>query len=290
MTRTCEANKAAAVQTALKIEQVYWKRWFHRAGPFLLLLCLWIAFADAQSSHQTASLAPDVDPVSPSDAAASSPSIDPQKAAPMPAKREVQARESQPVADTHVATHLVRQGETLSAIAVHYGVGLDALVLYNRLSDPNRIQTGMILSVPLSKLIVEWPVIGVVTSPYGQRQGRLHAGIDIAALQGTPVYAAASGRVITSGVQRGYGRIIELRHQAGYVTVYAHHDENLVEVGQRVRRGQLIARVGMSGRATGPHLHFEIRQATRSQDPALYLPPPIGLPNPMALSSVPASI
>jgi murein DD-endopeptidase MepM/ murein hydrolase activator NlpD len=166
----------------------------------------------------------------------------------------------------------VRQGETLSAISVKYGVSLEALTLYNRLTDPNRIQTGMTLTVPLSGLILEWPVAGVVTSSYGRRWGRLHAGIDIAAPHGTPVHAAASGRVITSGVQRGYGRIIRLRHQGGYVTVYAHHEVNLVQMGQRVQRGQLIARVGVSGSATGPHLHFEIRQAKKPQDPTLYLP------------------
>ncbi|MGE0821096.1 MAG: M23 family metallopeptidase [Candidatus Binatia bacterium] len=117
-----------------------------------------------------------------------------------------------------------------------------------------------------------WPIEGTVTSGFGPRRGSFHDGVDIAAPRGTPVYAAAAGEVIFSDVLRGYGNIVILRHRKGYATVYAHNKRNLVKEGQRVRRGQRIAEVGQSGRATGPHLHFEIRRNNTTRDPLVFLP------------------
>jgi lipoprotein NlpD len=117
-----------------------------------------------------------------------------------------------------------------------------------------------------------WPVQGLLYSRYGLRDGQRHDGIDIAAPEGTPVGAAAAGTVVYAGRQAGYGAIVIVRHAAGLLTVYAHASAILVQQGQDVAAGQPIARVGRSGRTTGPHLHFEVREGTRPRNPLLYLP------------------
>jgi murein DD-endopeptidase MepM/ murein hydrolase activator NlpD len=117
-----------------------------------------------------------------------------------------------------------------------------------------------------------WPVEGTVTSGFGPRNGSFHEGVDIAAPAGTPVVAAADGQVIFSDELRGYGRVVIIRHNAHYVTVYAHNRVNWVKEGQFVRRGQRIAEVGQTGRTTGPSLHFEVRKNNLAQDPLRYLP------------------
>ncbi len=117
-----------------------------------------------------------------------------------------------------------------------------------------------------------WPVEGRITSPFGPRGGSFHDGLDISAPLGTPILAAASGEVIYNGALRGYGNIVILRHRDGYATVYAHTQKNLVQEGEVVRRGQAIARVGQTGRASGPHVHFEIRKDNLARNPLRYLP------------------
>jgi murein DD-endopeptidase MepM/ murein hydrolase activator NlpD len=117
-----------------------------------------------------------------------------------------------------------------------------------------------------------WPIEGQITSRFGPRRGSFHDGLDISSPLGTPILAAASGEVIYSGALRGYGNLVILRHREGYATVYAHTQKNLVKEGERVRRGQAIARVGQTGRASGPHLHFEIRKDNLARNPLRYLP------------------
>ncbi len=117
-----------------------------------------------------------------------------------------------------------------------------------------------------------WPLKGVLYGRYGVRAGHRHDGIDIAAPEGTTVGAAAAGTVIYAGEQTGYGAIVIVRHDGGLVTLYAHASRLLVDEGARVRRGEGIARVGQTGRTTGPHLHFEVREGTRPRNPLLYLP------------------
>jgi lipoprotein NlpD len=116
-----------------------------------------------------------------------------------------------------------------------------------------------------------WPLRGVLVSSFGMRDREQHEGIDLAAPEGTPVLAASAGKVLFAGEQRGYGKLVLLGHEGGLVTIYAHNADNLVEVGQPVTRGQRIARVGRSGNATGPHLHFEVRVGTRPRDPLGFL-------------------
>ncbi|WP_336980680.1 M23 family metallopeptidase [Altererythrobacter fulvus] len=121
------------------------------------------------------------------------------------------------------------------------------------------------------------PVLPRLSSHYGYRtdplQGdvRLHAGIDIPGPAGSPVYAAASGRVSFSGWRGGYGEMVEIDHGGGLRTRYAHLSHSLVSPGIEVTQGQQIALMGATGRATGSHLHFEVRRAGRPLDPLGFL-------------------
>jgi murein DD-endopeptidase MepM/ murein hydrolase activator NlpD len=118
---------------------------------------------------------------------------------------------------------------------------------------------------------------GYVSSRYGNRNdpftGRraFHKGIDFAGPQGAEVVAVASGVVVWSGQRYGYGEMIEVNHGNGYATRYAHNAQNLVAVGDTVKRGQRIARMGDTGRATGPNLHFEVLRNGRTVDPLTFI-------------------
>lgn len=128
---------------------------------------------------------------------------------------------------------------------------------------------------PKSSAPFIWPAKGVLTSGYGWRWGRMHKGIDIANSTGTPIYAAADGVVTKSSWNRGgYGKLVEIRHNNGTVTRYAHNSKLLVKVGQQVRQGKTIALMGSTGFSTGPHTHFEIRPAGKGAiNPIALLPP-----------------
>ena len=118
---------------------------------------------------------------------------------------------------------------------------------------------------------LSWPTPGVLISGFGARERDRHEGIDLACPEGTPVRAAEDGLVLFAGEQRGYGNLVLLAHEGDLVTVYAHNAENLVRKGERVSRGEEIARVGHTGNATGPHLHFEVRLGARPRDPLGFL-------------------
>ena len=119
-----------------------------------------------------------------------------------------------------------------------------------------------------------WPARGILTSGYGWRWGRMHRGIDIGAPTGTPIVAAAPGIVTYADWDgSGYGYLVEIKHPNGSLTLYAHNSEILVKEGQKVSQGELIAKMGSTGRSTGPHLHFEIHpQGNGAVDPMAYLP------------------
>jgi murein DD-endopeptidase MepM/ murein hydrolase activator NlpD len=156
-------------------------------------------------------------------------------------------------------------------------------VLDQQLSDRRR-QLGVLEEMLLSSKLRDEvhpegrPVTaGYVSSQFGSRTdpftGRLafHKGIDFAGRAGADVVAVASGVVIWSGPRFGYGDMVEVNHGNGYVTRYAHNADNLVAVGDTVRRGQVIARMGDSGRATGPNLHFEVLLNDKVVDPLTYI-------------------
>jgi murein DD-endopeptidase MepM/ murein hydrolase activator NlpD len=123
----------------------------------------------------------------------------------------------------------------------------------------------------------DWPITGPVSSEFGGRSspyGRsweFHPGLDIRALSGTPVSAAGSGTVVYAGRMRGYGNMVVVDHGVGLKTVYAHLSAVYAELGRRVETGQVLGAVGQTGRATGPHLHYEVRVGTAPVDPMCYL-------------------
>lgn len=114
-----------------------------------------------------------------------------------------------------------------------------------------------------------WPVEGKVVARYGPRaSGQHNDGINILAPRGAAIQAAENGAVVYAGEElRGFGRLLLIKHEGGWVTAYAHADSLLVKRGQTVRRGQTVARVGSSGNVAKPQLHFEIRKGTRALDP-----------------------
>jgi murein DD-endopeptidase MepM/ murein hydrolase activator NlpD len=229
---------------------------------------------------------------------------------------ERKIRPEPPAAAVGRTVHVVRARETLSRIAVHYGVTRKSLIDANKLTrpelragqrlvvpsarmaagekpvklidavlangdillvraGPRRVPTRFYMAEPGSdKLSVDfaWPVDGQVISPFGRRLRGWHAGMDIKAEIGAPILAAAAGTVISSGQERAYGHVIRIEHEDGFVTLYAHNLENLVEVGDRVSAGTIIGTVGRSGRVTGPHLHFEIRHDGMVYNPLHLLP------------------
>jgi murein DD-endopeptidase MepM/ murein hydrolase activator NlpD len=199
-----------------------------------------------------------------------------------------------------VGRHVVRPGETLWSIARRHGVEPDTLARVNRLSHAGRVRIGQTLVIPTTAMAPDaqeppspaeivlgpppdaptvafsWPVAAPVGSPFGPRGRTWHGGVDLRAEPGTPIRAAASGMVVGSGWERGYGRVIRIWHHHDFMSVYAHNRENLVAVGEWVERGQLIGTVGSTGRTTAPHLHFEIRLGGRKYDPLYWLPPADG--------------
>jgi murein DD-endopeptidase MepM/ murein hydrolase activator NlpD len=119
---------------------------------------------------------------------------------------------------------------------------------------------------PVKKALMRTPIDGAhITSGFGQRHHpilgytRMHKGVDFGAPMGTPIFAAGDGVVERSGWSNGYGKFILIRHNGTYETAYGHMSALIAKAGQRVKQGQVIGRVGMTGYATGPHLHFEVR-------------------------------
>ena len=111
---------------------------------------------------------------------------------------------------------------------------------------------------------------GMRTDPFSGRRAH-HSGIDFAGKMGSDVVTVAAGVVTYSGRRSGYGNLVEINHGKGYVTRYGHNSELLVEVGETVKKGQIIAKMGSSGRSTGPHVHFEVLVNGRAVDPKKYI-------------------
>lgn len=208
--------------------------------------------------------------------------------------------------------HVVSGGETLYSIARRHNVDAFALADHNDLPAPFSIYAGQRLSIPSSgsgpatppaspgleegPMVASlpamaqplpsppdasdrgfiWPVEGKVVSTFGPKtRGRRNDGINIATSRGAPVRAVENGVVAYAGNElRGFGNMVLIKHQGGWISTYAHNDRLLVGRGDRVRRGQVIARAGSTGRADGVQLHFELRKGTTAVDPLQHLPRP----------------
>ena len=138
-------------------------------------------------------------------------------------------------------------------------------------TNPVPAKDGGSLAGDIMKLLQ--PIAGKISSYFGIRkdpftgEAQFHRGVDIAAKEGTPIYPAASGKVIFSGTRGGYGNLVEIMHQDGTVTKYGHTLKNIVKQGDTVNPSQPIAYVGSTGRSTGPHLHFEVVKNGDSVNP-----------------------
>jgi lipoprotein NlpD len=196
--------------------------------------------------------------------------------------------------------HVVRPGENLFRIGKAYDVSHEELARVNGIKHADQIRVGQRIFIPgaTRRLPVEMitpaepavaktpepapllseedvflrPVNGRINSGFGPRGSSFHDGVDIGAPEGTPIHAIEKGEVIYSDQLRGYGNIVIVRHAGNVASVYAHNQVNLVREGQTVERGEVVARVGSTGRVTGPHLHFEIRKNNAAQDPLRFLP------------------
>ncbi|RYZ40063.1 MAG: M23 family metallopeptidase [Myxococcaceae bacterium] len=119
--------------------------------------------------------------------------------------------------------------------------------------------------------LLDWPLRGVLYGRFGKKGREPHDGIDLAAPAGTPIKTAQEGTVLYAGEQKGYGLIVIVEHSSTLITLYAHNRDLRVRTGQKVRREQVIATVGESGRTSGPHVHFEVRVDGKPVDPLEYL-------------------
>lgn len=202
--------------------------------------------------------------------------------------------------------HTVQKGQTLYRIAKTYDLDVEVLQRANHLRDPAKLRAGIRLWIPGARRVLKvpttnktvsrsakkksakkkssptvkprkgflvWPTKGTLTSRFGMRNGRKHEGIDIAAPRGTPIHAAAEGEVVFSGWgPTGYGKMIIIKHKHHLTTLYAHNSKLIAKKGSRVKQKQKISLMGSTGRSTGPHLHFEVRNGTHPKNPIKYLP------------------
>lgn len=208
--------------------------------------------------------------------------------------------------------HTVQKCQTLYRISKVYSVPVEEIMNINNIDDPSSLKIGDRIFIPGAdrQLYVEsycevargepetkreekksdivkkyddknipslsgfiWPVKGKIFSRFEQTREHRHDGIDVSTPEGTPIKAAAGGRVIYSGSGiRDYGNIIIIKHANNFFTVYAHNSENHVLEGSIVKQGQVIGKVGKTGKASGPHLHFEIRKGKTPVDPLKLLP------------------
>jgi len=208
------------------------------------------------------------------------------------------------------ATYTVVPGDTLYSISKRFDMDYRQLARRNRIAYPYAIYVGQQLylwrSAPMSapmpievakrdtqppdrldkeageaaavtaqqpgSIDLGWPLRGNVSSSFGLRGQQMHDGIDISAPEGSEVRASAAGEVVYGDRLSGYGKLIILRHGDDLFTAYAHNRRNFVKKGDWVQKGDVIASVGSTGRASSPHLHFEVRRGSTPVDPLAYLP------------------
>ena len=186
--------------------------------------------------------------------------------------------------------HTVRRGETLWSISRAYGVDLQNLIKSNSVLYTGTIENGQVLLIPrearaeslpekevtrpvLGESFI-WPVRGALSTPFGAIADKIISkGIDIKAPEGAGVRASRSGKVVyRDQYLKGFGKTVILDHGDKYQTVYSYNSDILVNVGDQVAQNTIIAKVGRTGRAKDPTLHFEIRRDGEPQNPFFYLP------------------
>ncbi|MCX8042571.1 MAG: M23 family metallopeptidase [Desulfobacterota bacterium] len=194
--------------------------------------------------------------------------------------------------------HTVQRGETLWRICNAYGVNMQDVAELNNIQDPSKINVGDRIFIPgasrvkkimslqkdspkqkeqeppivLQHGLFQWPVRGKILRGYGIIDNQKHDGITILVAPGSPVYAAAAGKVAFADFLKGYGSTIIINHNDGFATVYAMIGKILVTQGQEVKKGQIIAEVARSPEAAQPSLHFQIRKNNETRNPLFYLP------------------
>ncbi len=195
--------------------------------------------------------------------------------------------------------HPVKEGETLWRICRTYGVDMQEVAEFNNIRDPRELRAGTRIFIPGAtrvlkirpripsdgaeeekegRIVVEkgrfsWPVKGRVIKTFGIKGGMIHDGIDIEVTEGAAVRAASDGTVVFSDNSiKGFGNMVIIRHSGDFYTVYARGAENLVKVGEAVKRGDVIARAGRTKAGTAPHIHFEVRQGRKVRNPLFFLP------------------
>jgi murein DD-endopeptidase MepM/ murein hydrolase activator NlpD len=183
--------------------------------------------------------------------------------------------------------HTIKEGDTFGKIAKTYNVDIEDITIYNDIDEtglsigekiiiPNGIRKaakqrtvrktkGTSTASSNDKSYYRRPTSGRVTSSFGPRKGSYHYGIDYGAPTGTPIVAAATGTVVRTTCGSGYGKCLIVQHSNGTQSLYAHASKLYVSVGTQVKQGQKIAAVGSTGRSTGPHLHFEIKNSNGSK-------------------------
>lgn len=197
-----------------------------------------------------------------------------------------------------VIYHL-KAGENLWDLAQLNSTDYDKLLELNNVTSPETLQIGERIFVPDVEIVKSpssqyeksknqyasasysrggnvsfygmKPAQGSISSNFGERWGRQHKGIDIAASSGSNVVAFQSGKVTFSGWNGGYGNLVIIDHGNGYESYYGHNSKNIVKVGDSVQKGDLIAKVGNTGNSTGPHCHFEIRINGKPVNPINYI-------------------
>ena len=195
------------------------------------------------------------------------------------------APSSGPVPEGH---YRVQSGDTLYRIGQRFGQSVQTLAAWNNLNDPTKIEVGQVLKVrqtgrqqpnlkesrpvaPTNRLTLQWPAANGSANIIGHYNGSSNKGIDIAGEQGSPVRAAAAGKVLYAGEDvRGYGKMILLSHNSSTITAYAHNDSFAVQKGQTVEAGQTIAAMGSTD-TDRVKLHFEVCINGKAVNPMQYL-------------------
>ncbi len=210
----------------------------------------------------------------------------------------IRGKSCRPVRNKDI-TYTVRKGDTLGEIAQCFKASRHNIARRNNIKNPNRIKVGQKLIIPArtgkaarsgsktplkkaskpmrpparakSGIVWAWPVKGKIIRKFSPK-GSGKQGIAISGKMGQAIKSAASGKVVYSGDGLvGYGRLIIVQHEKEFLTAYAHNDRLLVKEGQRVKKGQMIARMGKTA-ARSPRLHFEMRYKGKPVDPLAYLP------------------